>query len=306
MSQERAHTPSAEGKSVGEPLFPAKSVDPRLAAFAKDHLPSGALVVPAKENGNYKGTVVAANEHFVVQAVGYESRMAVAHRKSDLQMQGSALVERSKREMLVGAEMQVIYNGATAKVYPYSRVKEMDASLGHDVAERLSAKVEKNAEGRWSIASDKLSALDSSLANHYNRPGALASLGKSVREIGGDATHKLRPQFQPETLKVIDEAARTDQERRRVPEPKDRSSNHATRDKATPTAARPAGLSAEKIMDQATKYAAENIKNVKQREAFLKHLSAVTEQTKAPPEASKTAKAEPAKAKAAADHAIER
>ncbi|HCF0934682.1 TPA: hypothetical protein NH725_005181 [Pseudomonas aeruginosa] len=68
--------------------------------------------------------------------------------------------------------------------------------------------------------------------------------------------------------------------------------------------------SASKVMSEAEKYAAENIKNAKQREAFLKHLGNVTQQAFQPQQrqeqaAKEQAKPVPSQTKQA-DHGIER
>nr|CAC79167.1 hypothetical protein 24.1 kDa [uncultured bacterium] len=67
---------------------------------------------------------------------------------------------------------------------------------------------------------------------------------------------------------------------------------------------------ATKVMSEAEKYAMENIKNVKQREAFLKHLGNVTQQAFQPQQrqeqgAKEQAKPAPSQAKQA-DHGMER
>ncbi|WOP85254.1 KfrB domain-containing protein [Citrobacter koseri] len=67
---------------------------------------------------------------------------------------------------------------------------------------------------------------------------------------------------------------------------------------------------ASKVMSEAEKYAAENIKNAKQREAFLKHLGNVTQQAFQPQQrqeqaAKEQAKPVPSQTKQA-DHGIER
>lgn len=193
-------------KKPGEYLIKHEDIPPAVSKLMRDKMGEGSEVHPAKENGTYKGKVIFTNEHFVGQAVGREGKMAIVHRKADVEMQGNELKWRMENNRLNNAGVQVFYNGDKGKAYPFNLEKQQDAAQ---------------------------------------------------REHGSQAQAK------------------------------------------QPT------LTAEKVMEQATKYAAENIKNAKQREAFLKHLSAATEQAKAPQEATKTAKAEPAKAKAA-DHGIER
>lgn len=70
---------------------------------------------------------------------------------------------------------------------------------------------------------------------------------------------------------------------------------------------KPMTLTPEQFQKQAADYAAEHIKNAKQREAFLKHLGAATDQTKTTPEVEKPAKAPAVQAPAkSADRDIER
>jgi hypothetical protein len=199
-------------KKPGEYLIKHEDIPPAVSKLMRDKMGEGSEVHPAKENGTYKGKVIFTNEHYVGQAVGREGKMAIVHRKADIELQGNELKWRMENNRLNNAGVQVFYNGDKGKAYPFNLEKQQAAG------------------------------------DHEH---AAAGAGKGTRS--------------------------------------------------------PA-LTAEQVMEQATKYAAENIKNVKQREAFLKHLSAATEQAKAPQEAAKTktAKAEPAKAKAAADHGIER
>lgn len=303
MSQERTHADSAraqDAKVVGEQLFPANSVPENMISFAKASMVPSAFVTPAKENGNYKGTVVAANEHFVVQAVGHESKIAVAHRRSDIEMQGRYLNERSGKELLVGTEMQIVYNGDKAKGYPYSRQKELDAAVGNDVLRRLGGKVEKDAEGKFAIQSDKLGG--ASLSPQYAKATALSELGKVAREVTGNPSAPARTKLSAEAQEAMWSAVAAEKERLQ-PRPE---KQHQAPEKASGVEAKPKVMSAA-LQEQVENYAKENIKNAKQREAFLKHLGAATGRSTTTPEVEKPAKAPAAQAQAkSADRDIER
>lgn len=201
-STEKASSPA---KKPGEYLIKHEDIPPAVSKLMRDKMGEGSEVHPAKENGTYKGKVIFTNEQFVGQQVGREGKMAIVHRKSDVEMQGNELKWRLENNRLNNAGVQVFYNGDKGKAYPFNLEKQQAASSGRE-----------------------------------------------------------QPASAPE---------------------------------------KPVGITPEKLMEQATKYAAENIKNAKQREAFLKHLGAATEQVKAPKEAEKVAKSTPAKA---ADRGIER
>lgn len=125
MNAERKPEPTR--REVGKPLFDAKDMPPGIKAAGEAKLPEGAKVVPAREGGGYKGKVIYANDHYVVQAVGAKQENAVVHRKEDVQMMGQKLEWREKNGMLNNVSIQVHYNGDKAKAYVWNQEREQQA-----------------------------------------------------------------------------------------------------------------------------------------------------------------------------------
>lgn len=180
-------------KKVGDFVMKPELIPTELQAFVKERLgrdPEGnprkdekgadlkPTVVPAKENGSYKGSIILNNENYIVQAVGREAKTAVVHRKEDVELMGSKLKWRDENKKLHNADVQIYYSGDKAKAYPWDKEK---------------------------------------------------ALAATAKEAGKNSQDK-------------------------------------------------DGLKPENLLEKAQQYAAENIKNVKQREAFLKHLENVTQQ----------------------------
>lgn len=222
----QAALPSKEAsKKVGNFVMKSELIPAELQAFVKERLgrdqegnpkkdETGAeikpAVVPAKENGSYRGTVILNNENYIVQAVGKEAKTAVVHRKDDVELMGSKLKWRDENKKMHNADVQIYYSGEKAKAYPWDKEK---------------------------------------------------ALAAPAKEASKDAQDK--PALKPENL-----------------------------------------------LEKAQQYAAENIKNAKQREAFLKHLENVTQQAtgrQQPEQPSKApTTAEQGKTAEKADQGIER
>lgn len=82
-------------------------------------------VVPARENGTYKGSVILNNDTHIVQKIN--DHTAVSHLKSDVNLKGNGLKERDDKNNLHGAEVQIFYSGAKANAYPWNSAKAKEA-----------------------------------------------------------------------------------------------------------------------------------------------------------------------------------
>lgn len=208
MSQEQMISPAKEpsvakvpmpAKVAGVALMSIEAIPPSVGHLMRDKMGQGSVVLPARENGTYKGKIIYTDDHFVGQQVGREGNKAILHRKDDLALQGNELKWRVDNNRLNNAGVQVFYNGDKAKAYPFNLEKQQ------------------------------------------------AAIGEQAK---------------------------------------------------TSSPSKPRALTPEQFQQQASDYASANIKNVKQRDAFLKHLGAATDQTKTTPEVEKPAKAPPVKAQA--------
>lgn len=197
MAGDAGNTPSKDAqapKKIGDFVMKPDLIPAEIQTFAKERLGRDAegnarkddqgaeikpSVVPAKENGSYKGRIILNNDAYIVQAVGREEKTAVVHRKEDVELMGSKLKWRDENKKLHNADVQIHYSGDKAKAYPWDKEK---------------------------------------------------AIGEPAKEKAAE-----KPIVTPEQL-----------------------------------------------LAQAQQYAAENIKNGKQREAFLKHLENVTHQATAP------------------------
>lgn len=84
---------------------------------------------PAKNGGGYKGKVIHADENYIVQTIGKEAKSAVAHKRSDVELQGASLLSRDANNDLVGRNIQVHYNekDKPGKAYPWNAEQEASA-----------------------------------------------------------------------------------------------------------------------------------------------------------------------------------
>jgi len=227
MTQESSSP--AGGKSTspqqraGEFVMPPDQIPAELSAYVKQRLgvdqngdprrdESGQVikpgVVPAKEHGSYKGTIILNNADYLVQAVGKDQRTAVVHRKADVELVGSKLAWRDQNQRMHGADVQIHYSGSTAKAYPWDRDR---------------------------------------------------ALAASTQSKDAPSPHAVEKALKPETL-----------------------------------------------IAQAQQYAAENIKSPKSREAFLRHLEAVTQKVTQPEQTSRSAAPATPEQSKKADQGIDR
>ncbi|MDR1709144.1 MAG: hypothetical protein LBS70_05430 [Candidatus Accumulibacter sp.] len=132
-------------------------------------------IVPAKENGNYKGTIILNADNYIVQTVGKEARTAVVHRKEDVALMGSRLQWRDENKKLHNADVQIYYNGNKAKAYPWDREKALEAA-------RTPGKTAMNAE---TVIEKARQYAAESIKGAKQREAFLAHLENFGRQLSG-------------------------------------------------------------------------------------------------------------------------
>jgi len=118
--KERAETK----REPGAPIISTGDVPEGIKAVVSEKLGADAYAAPAREDGGYKGPVIYANDHYLVQAVGKKQENAVVHRKSDVEFIGQKLAWREEHGLLNGVSVQVHYNGDQGKVYVWNQERE--------------------------------------------------------------------------------------------------------------------------------------------------------------------------------------
>lgn len=143
MNAERKPEPTK--RELGKPIFDPKDMPEGIKAAGEAKLPEGAKVVPAREGGGYKGKVIYANDHYLVQAVGAKQENAVVHRKEDVQMMGQKLEWRERNGMLNNVSIQVHYNGDKGKAYVWNQEREQQARAERAQAQQGGVKQAEKA-----------------------------------------------------------------------------------------------------------------------------------------------------------------
>jgi len=118
--KERAETKREPGAAI----ISADAIPEGIKAVVSEKLGADAYTAPAREDGGYKGPVIYANNHYLVQAVGKKQENAVVHRKSDVEFVGQKLAWREEHGLLNGVNAQVHYNGDRGKVYVWNQERE--------------------------------------------------------------------------------------------------------------------------------------------------------------------------------------
>jgi hypothetical protein len=85
------------------------------------------IVVSARENGSYKGRVIANGDRYLVQAIGKDEKAAIVHEKANLTFQSNTLKWRDEHKRLGQASIQIHYTGEKADVYPYNPDRNREA-----------------------------------------------------------------------------------------------------------------------------------------------------------------------------------
>ena len=133
MSARDAEPPAR--RRVGEPLYGFDEVPGEIKALAQHRFGAQIRMATPRENGGpYRGEVFNT-EHYLIQEVS--TRSVVFHAKSNMEFVSDRLRWMDENQRLNGAEVQVGYDGARAKVYPWDRAR--------DLLERTVASLKKSA-----------------------------------------------------------------------------------------------------------------------------------------------------------------
>jgi putative DNA primase/helicase len=108
---------------VGEPLFGVGDVPNEVRALAEHRFGSPLKMGTPRENGGpYRGEVFNT-EHYLIQEVA--TRSVVFHPKDQMTFVSERLKWMEENARLNGSELQVGYDGAMARVYPWDRGREL-------------------------------------------------------------------------------------------------------------------------------------------------------------------------------------
>ncbi|MBW9105102.1 PriCT-2 domain-containing protein [Paraburkholderia phenoliruptrix] len=108
---------------VGEPLFAVADVPHEVRALAEHRFGSPLRMGTPRENGGpYRGEVFNT-EHYLIQEVA--TRSVVFHPKVQMEFVSERLRWMDENARLNGTELQVGYQGARPKVYPWDRAREL-------------------------------------------------------------------------------------------------------------------------------------------------------------------------------------
>ena len=111
--------PAPARRQVGEPLYGLDEVPGEIKALAQHRFGAQTRMATPRENGGpYRGEVFNT-EHYLIQEVS--TRSVVFHAKSDMEFVSDRLRWMDENQRLNGAEVQVGYDGARARVYPWDR-----------------------------------------------------------------------------------------------------------------------------------------------------------------------------------------
>ncbi|MFM0758275.1 PriCT-2 domain-containing protein [Paraburkholderia strydomiana] len=122
-------------RQVGEPLYGLDEIPGEIKALAQHRFGAQIRMATPRENGGpYRGEVYNT-EHYLIQEVS--TRSVVFHAKSNMEFVSDRLRWMDGNQRLNGADVQVGYDGARAKVYPWDRAR--------DLLERTVASLKKSA-----------------------------------------------------------------------------------------------------------------------------------------------------------------
>ncbi|VWB62970.1 DNA replication primase [Burkholderia lata] len=108
---------------VGELLFGVGDVPNEVKALAEHRFGSPLRMGTPRENGGpYRGEVFNT-EHYLIQEVA--TRSVVFHRKDQMTFVSDRLKWMDENARLNGSDLQLGYDGAQAKVYPWDRAREL-------------------------------------------------------------------------------------------------------------------------------------------------------------------------------------
>lgn len=169
-------------RPLGRQMMEDRDIPQGIKAAAESKLPDGAKVVPAREDGGYKGKVIYSNERYLVQTVGAKQENAVVHRKEDLQMMGQKLEWREKNGMLNNVNVQIHYSGDKGKAYVWNQEREQAARAEQGRARESGAPTDRAKPASESIKESSAMLKDSKPAQDLNK--LAPSKGEAIDRIG--------------------------------------------------------------------------------------------------------------------------
>lgn len=177
---------------VGAQIVAPEDIPTGIKAVVADKLGENALAAPAREGGGYKGKVIYANAHYMVQAVGKKQENAVVHRKSDVEFVGQKLSWREQNGKLTGIDVQVHYQGNKAMAYVWNQEREQ------------AARAAKSQETQGP-SKDQVEARKVEMAERAKNPNSEAAMvakedrkAADMRASSDPATRKLQGQVDQE------------------------------------------------------------------------------------------------------------
>lgn len=104
-------------------------------------------LIPARQNGSYRGPVLMENNGYLVQSVGQDGNKAIVHKKDNLTLEGDYLNQRAAAGKLRGTNLQIHYKDDKAQVYPLAEKKLAPETI-MDKAQKYAAENIRNAKQR--------------------------------------------------------------------------------------------------------------------------------------------------------------
>ncbi|MFM0487384.1 PriCT-2 domain-containing protein [Paraburkholderia graminis] len=166
-------------RQVGEPLYGLDEVPGEIKALAQHRFGAQIRMATPRENGGpYRGEVFST-EHYLIQEVS--TRSVVFHAKSDMEFVSDRLRWMDENQRLNGADLQVGYDGARARVYPWDRAR--------DLLERTVASLKKSARdvglgGELDATLDQLQTASWSRVREARAAALAQSKERAARERG--------------------------------------------------------------------------------------------------------------------------
>jgi putative DNA primase/helicase len=169
-------------RQVGEPLYGLDKVPGEIKALAQHRFGAQIRMATPRENGGpYRGEVFST-EHYLIQEVSMRS--VVFHAKANVEFVSDRLRWMHENQRLNGAELQVGYDGAQGKVYPWDRAR--------DLLERTVASLKKSAR-EVGFGNDLDATLDQLQATSWSRVREARAVALAQSRAGGGREQEQGP-----------------------------------------------------------------------------------------------------------------
>jgi len=179
--KERAETK----REPGAPIISTGAIPEGIKAVVTEKLGADAYAASAREDGGYKGQVIYANNHYLVQAVGKRQENAVVHRKSDVEFIGQKLAWREEHGLLNGVNVQVHYNGDKGKVYVWNQEREQSVRAEKAQARQAPDKSDPAHKTQNRMAAENVKAATPKAQNVTKTPKAQKPVKIPEKEHAG-------------------------------------------------------------------------------------------------------------------------